>query len=120
MLVMMLRTDTLMAALLLMFGADNFVGGESLRGQALIKPEQDRDRPSDPDRASAGRAARRTTSSRGAFSRLCRTADSKGCRSAVGTKQAVGKYVGFLARGAAAHDPLRQPAQILHQHHARA
>ncbi|HEV8242887.1 MAG TPA: hypothetical protein VGQ07_02755 [Nitrospirales bacterium] len=104
--------------LLLVLGVDNVVGGGALRGQALVEPQQDGTHL----RIQIAQALDELHGKRRRQRPVLKAAE--GCRRghrrlAACTEQAVGQPVGFLARGAAMDDPLRQPAQVFHQHRAQ-
>ena len=90
----------------LVLGADNFVGGSSLCGQAFIEPKQNGAHLW----IQVAQALDELHGKRRSQRRFLKTAED--CRLghqrlAAGAKQTVGQHVGFLARGSAAHDPLR-------------
>ena len=102
-------------SLLLVLGADNFIGVRSRKGQALIEPNQNGPDlwvqiPQALDKLHGKR------SFQGSFLKALK--GRKDCGLPIRPEQAIGQRVGFLAGRPAAYNPFRHPAQIFDQHDA--
>ena len=104
--------------LVLMHGADNFIRSGSLGGQALVEPYQHRGHLG----IQIAQALYELHGKRRGQRSFFKTAQSRRRvhRSpAACAQQPVSQHVGFMARGAALHNPLRQPPQIFHHDNAQ-